>query len=601
MGKHNGKTRKKGIQVGSALLRRKMGNGPSQNKRAADDAGSRHTTDSGGDFNTQSIVEMNDLDELMNMAHLADRDFTADRYEPVVVQMGAQQIVPLTAEEKRQLEEEHKHRLTVPRRPPWTTDMTAEELDVEEKNTFLTWRRTIAVAEEDTGLSVTPFEKNLQVWRQLWRVLERSHVVAQVVDARNPLFYYCEDLRKYALEMTPAKQTVLILNKADLLPLDHRRAWAKHFNERGIKYCFFSAKLEDPNPAKRLQAQEVVDSVSQTETAAATSDADPGTDAGADRQTADAAESDPSVKVHTRDEMIEKLQDYAVESLHQAGFPDPRQGEKPSRLSVGLVGFPNVGKSSTINALKGEKKTVVSSTPGKTKHFQTLHVSDDVCICDCPGLVFPRFADSRSDMVVSGVLPIDKLTNDVRAPLDIVASHFHRNFLSNFYHIKLYDEEDLPPNRVSGKQLADAYAVIRGLILMGGRPDEMRSGRKILKDYIDGKLCYCHPPPGVTNLRQTSDLIAEEAEWLEESNNVAKGNSKSGQEQKQAMSALDMAVLEDGDGPKNQVPQASGQKKRPDYKFKKNNRKKKHGASRVHNDGGLTVGRKGGVIRISSD
>ena len=67
MGKHNGKSRKKGIQVGSALLRRKMGNGPSQNKRAADDAGSRHTTDSGGDFNTQSIVEMNDLDELMNM------------------------------------------------------------------------------------------------------------------------------------------------------------------------------------------------------------------------------------------------------------------------------------------------------------------------------------------------------------------------------------------------------------------------------------------------------------------------------------------------------------------------------------------------------
>ena len=416
-------------------------------------------------------------------------------------------------------------------------------------------------------------------------------MVAQVVDARNPLFYYCEDLKQYALDMTPAKKTVLILNKADLLPLDHRRAWAKYFNEREIKYCFFSAKLEDPNPAKRLQAQE--DSVSQQVAPVA---------AEKESDTSD-ADSDSSVKVHTRDEMIEKLRDYAVESLQEAGFPDPREGERPSRLNVGLVGFPNVGKSSTINALKGEKKTVVSSTPGKTKHFQTLNVSDDVCICDCPGLVFPRFADSRSDMVVSGVLPIDKLTNDVRGPLDIVASHFHKNFLSNYYHIKLYDEEDLPPNRVSGKQLADAYAVIRGLILMGGRPDEMRSGRKILKDYIDGKLCYCHPPPGVTHLRQTSDLIAEEAQWLEENNNVVKGNSKSGQEQKKAMSALDMAVLEDGCGPKNQVPQGSspGQKKRPDYKFKKNSRKKKHGASSVHNDGGLTVGRKGGVIRISSD
>ena len=67
MGKHNGKSRNKGLQVGGALMRRKMGGGPSTNKRAVDDAGSRHTTESGGDFNTQSIVEMNDLDELMNM------------------------------------------------------------------------------------------------------------------------------------------------------------------------------------------------------------------------------------------------------------------------------------------------------------------------------------------------------------------------------------------------------------------------------------------------------------------------------------------------------------------------------------------------------
>lgn len=37
---------------------------------------------------------------------------------------------------------------------------------------------------------------------------------------------------------------------------------------------------------------------------------------------------------------------------------------------VGLTGYPNVGKSSTINALFGSKKTAVAPTPGKTKHFQ---------------------------------------------------------------------------------------------------------------------------------------------------------------------------------------------------------------------------------------
>jgi large subunit GTPase 1 len=42
----------------------------------------------------------------------------------------------------------------------------------------------------------------------------------------------------------------------------------------------------------------------------------------------------------------------------------------PRRLVVGMIGYPNVGKSSTINALCNEKKVAVSATPGKTKHFQ---------------------------------------------------------------------------------------------------------------------------------------------------------------------------------------------------------------------------------------
>ena len=38
---------------------------------------------------------------------------------------------------------------------------------------------------------VTPFEKNIEVWRQLWRVLERSDFAIQIVDARNPTLYLC--------------------------------------------------------------------------------------------------------------------------------------------------------------------------------------------------------------------------------------------------------------------------------------------------------------------------------------------------------------------------------------------------------------------------
>lgn len=45
-------------------------------------------------------------------------------------------------------------------------------------------------------------------------------------------------------------------------------------------------------------------------------------------------------------------------------------GTEQNLVTVGLVGYPNVGKSSTINALIQDKKTSVSATPGKTKHFQ---------------------------------------------------------------------------------------------------------------------------------------------------------------------------------------------------------------------------------------
>lgn len=68
----------------------------------------------------------------------------------------------------------------------------------------------------------------------------------------------------------------------------------------------------------------------------------------------------------------------------------------------GMIGFPNVGKSSCINALLGitatthtKKRVAVAAQPGRTKHFQTLELTDAVVLCDCPGLVFPSFMNSK--------------------------------------------------------------------------------------------------------------------------------------------------------------------------------------------------------------
>jgi large subunit GTPase 1 len=111
-------------------------------------------------------------------------------------------------------------------------------------------------------------------------------------------------------------------------------------------------------------------------------------------------------------------------------------GAKPPKLVVGLVGYPNVGKSSTINALLGEKKVSVSSTPGKTKHFQTIHLSDGVVLCDCPGLVFPQFATTRADLVSDGVLPIDQLREHT-APTALVVKRVPREVLEATYGLSI--------------------------------------------------------------------------------------------------------------------------------------------------------------------
>jgi hypothetical protein len=82
---------------------------------------------------------------------------------------------------------------------------------------------------------LTPFERNLEVWRQLWRVIERSHLVVQIVDARNPLKFRCEDLEAYVQDVEGAegekgtgngkRKNLLLLNKADLLTAEQRCAY----------------------------------------------------------------------------------------------------------------------------------------------------------------------------------------------------------------------------------------------------------------------------------------------------------------------------------------------------------------------------------------
>ncbi len=72
------------------------------------------------------------------------------------------------------------------------------------------------------NMVLTPYERNLEVWRQLWRVIERSDIVVQIVDARNPLFFRSNDLENYVKEVDSKKKNLLLVNKADYLSENQR-------------------------------------------------------------------------------------------------------------------------------------------------------------------------------------------------------------------------------------------------------------------------------------------------------------------------------------------------------------------------------------------
>ena len=123
--------------------------------------------------------------------------------------------------------------------------MTAVEIQNQENMAFLEWRRDIATTEENNvKMAITPFEKNIEVWKQLWRVIEKSHVLLQIVDARNPYFFYSADLEKYISEQTEKKEFILCINKADYLSDELINHWNQYFKEKKVNHIFFSAKKE---------------------------------------------------------------------------------------------------------------------------------------------------------------------------------------------------------------------------------------------------------------------------------------------------------------------------------------------------------------------
>ncbi|EDW65314.1 large subunit GTPase 1 homolog [Drosophila virilis] len=509
-----GKKNKDGTNLGRQLIKDRFGHTP---RRKVDNDTMLHTTElqdgyDWGRLNLSSVTEESSFNAFLRTAELAGTEFQAEKLNITFV--NPKQRVGLLSKTQEQTmhqkHAEHRDQLKIPRRPKWNKETSAEDLERAENEAFLNWRRDLALLQENEEILMTPYEKNLEFWRQLWRVVERSDVVVQIVDARNPLLFRSVDLERYVKEVDSNKLNMILVNKSDLLTLEQRQHWAQYFDCEGIRTAFYSATLveeelkreaeaarqaaESPTSALELKqlreaAEEIQQSLNAVEQTldvienkikSTPSDA---TDVKLPRLPSDKN----SAHLLSRTELIDFLRHIYTGPRHTA-----------QHVTIGMVGYPNVGKSSTINSLMTVKKVSVSATPGKTKRFQTLFLENDILLCDCPGLVMPSFVLTKADMLLNGILPIDQMRDHVPA-VNLLCERIPRHILEDKYGIVIAkplegEDPDRPP---FSEELLLAYGYNRGFMTSNGQPDQARSARYVLKDYVNGKLLFALGPPSV--------------------------------------------------------------------------------------------------------
>ncbi|KXS12652.1 P-loop containing nucleoside triphosphate hydrolase protein [Gonapodya prolifera JEL478] len=455
--------------------------------------------------------------------------------------------------------------IDMPKRPPWKFDEPTEELDERERRYFEEW---VAKIDSEHGDKVGYFERDLETWRQLWRVLEMSNIVLLVVDIRNPVFHFPPSLYHHVMEDLE-KPLILVLNKIDLVTPETLAAWVDYFRTTYPALVISTFSSDPPmkgakgrknarppdirglvEALKTVHAstgrgdtsvwEEYVRLLTEHTTDTARSDRNGGRTLGRfegleeavgmvrrkhhkkirreeeddDVLSEDSVEKDGQVApdtentretVHQSDDdshgvNTEASEEEVAASDYPAHPANDLSDPNPAILTIGLVGHPNVGKSSLINAILGTSRVSVSRTPGRTKHFQTLHLSPtlrSVVLCDSPGLVFPSFAP-RELQVLMGIYKVAQ----VAEPWNVVG------YLGRLVEVErllglreeiLFEKDDCVPLdfKWTASEVCEAFAIQRGYFTARtGYPDIYRSANLILRMVTEGTIVVSFKPPG---------------------------------------------------------------------------------------------------------
>ncbi|GAA5837367.1 hypothetical protein JCM3766R1_000425 [Sporobolomyces carnicolor] len=284
--------------------------------------------------------------------------------------------------------------------------------------------------------------------KSLRKVLEMSDVVIEVLDARDPVGTRCRAVERELKSLDGGrKKLVLVLNKIDLVPPHIVQAWLAHLRLQAPTLPFKSSTQQQRNHLS------------------ASSNSTP--------QSASGSSTKPLLEL--------------LKGFRSSSGPSTSAATVKTSLTIGLVGHPNVGKSSLINTLKRSKACSVAPTPGWTKEVQEVVLEKGVRVLDCPGVVVEARGELES--ALKGMVKAEEV-RDPKGPVEIILQRCQQTHLQMLYNIPAF-------SGVTSFLLEVARA--KGRLRKGGVPDLDGTARSILRDWVQGRIPYYTSPPSAAS------------------------------------------------------------------------------------------------------
>ncbi|CAO1615458.1 unnamed protein product [Parajaminaea phylloscopi] len=427
--------------------------------------------------------------------------------------------------------------LTLPKKPRWRHDMSIKEVQSNEESVFSNWlqdmdaklRSTAAPALAKDASPAEPrcllpglFERNVQVYRQLWRVTERSDILLVLVDARCPLLHLPPSLENH-LRRYSRRKVILVLTKKDIVGDELASAWASYLEDRyswpvvttesymRLDKCEGQGRRSRYTPFLSSGSRSaLLDAVRRVHQELLTPPSNVQRDAEA------LARWEPTCAGNTDWDYLYASDDAAERDAegNAVNAGDQQTGQSKDTkalLTIGLIGQPNVGKSSLLNALVGSKVVRASRTPGKTKTFQTHRLGPSGAqLCDCPGLVFPSRAGQELQ-VLGAILPISQV-QAVSTVIRFVAAHMPLEEIFSLAFPPNDDMTNVPTEGAdtawTGTRILEAVCRRHGYkTAKAGRWDLNRAGNAILRAVAEGRVPWAFRPPTSRQEGITADAM----------------------------------------------------------------------------------------------